>query len=219
MFFAFAVSLLLAASSFSDRIINTTSGECFLLKDDGTWEVASRDSTEGQDSEKHNFRRTKWGFTVDQVRASEESQAIHQTDDVLVYEDRVADKDFNVAYIFVSNKLVRAKYILKERHSNKADYLLDYATLKKVLKEKYGSPDEDESMWRNDLYKDDSDHWGMAVSVGHLILWSKWTLPETSVFLLINGENYDIDVVIEYSGLELASLEKQQSKQQNLDDF
>lgn len=72
--------------------------------------------------------------------------------------------DCYVVYVFVRGKLVRTKYVIVEEHSNRNDYIRDYKSLKTQLSKKYGAPIEDETIWKNSLYKDDREEWGFAVS-------------------------------------------------------
>ncbi len=57
------------------------------------------------------------------------------------------------------------------------------------------------------MYKEDYSQWGFAVSLGHLTYYSSWETERTSVFFVLNGENYDLETVIEYSSKELSAVE------------
>ncbi|MCD8403926.1 hypothetical protein [Tenacibaculum finnmarkense] len=87
------------------------------------------------------------------------------------------------------------------------------------MKKKYGKPKEDKTIWKNDLYKDDYSQWGFAVSLGHLIYYSSWETEKTSILFLLNGENYDLKTVIEYSSKELSTIEDQVRNNKALSNF
>jgi len=169
------------------------------------------------DSVQSDFRGLDWGATEAEIVASEGADPkIAQDADalrVLVYEDRLAGLDCNVIYILTGDKLVRAKYMATESHTNKTDYLLDYGTMHGGLSAKYGEPNEDETYWKNDLYKDDPSDWGMAVAVGHLIKYASWELPGTTITVGITGDNFDIELVIEYVSKELEEVEETAKEQ------
>lgn len=166
-----------------------------------------------------DFRKTTWGMTKDQVKKTETSEILKETDEVLAYRAELAGYESFVIYIFAGDKLTRAKYSIIEQHSNKNDYISDYNSIKELLEKKYGTPKEDEKVWKNDLYKDDYSQWGFAVSLGHLMYYSSWETDRTSVFFLLNGENYEIETVIEYTSKELSAVEDDMRVKKALSNF
>ena len=100
----------------------------------------------------YNFRKTKWGMSIAQVKSSEPLDVAKEDTTLLGYKTTVLDKDVFVAYFFVDNQLVRARYVLAESHTNKNDFITDYNDFKKILTTKYGKAKQDESFWKNDLY-------------------------------------------------------------------
>ena len=163
------------------------------------------------------FRKTQWGMSVAEVISSEESKPIKEEPDAVMFKDRISGIDAIILYIFVQNRLVRAKYIFTDEHTNKNDYIDDFKNIKGVLAQKYGRPSEDNVLWRNDLYKDDHDEWGMAISVGHLMYAAKWESPGTSIIHLLYGENYDVTHIVEYSSKALAGLEESEKKKTEME--
>jgi hypothetical protein len=135
-----------------------------------------------------NFRKSTWGMNISQVKMVETSELIQEKENSLAYNSILADFEVLVGYIFAGNKLTRGKYILMEKHSNNNDYISDYNTLKGLLTKKYNEPSQDEKVWKNDLYKDDYQNWGMAISIGHLIYYSSWINENTEITLYLTGE-------------------------------
>jgi hypothetical protein len=165
------------------------------------------------------FRKSKWGMTAAEVKASEPLEIAREDEGLLGYKTSVIGKDVFVVYFFIDNQLTRARYVLAESHSNKNDFITDYEDFKKILIKKYGNPVQDESLWRNDLYKDDYSDWGTAISLGHLLYFSNWKTNDTEISNMLMGENYDISCIVEYSSTNLKEIEKKAQEKKALEAF
>jgi hypothetical protein len=194
---------------YTDQVAYTTDGKKVLLKDNGTWEYVI-EATRGDD---FDFRKTNWGFSMDQVKNSESLSLVREEQNALMYKGTLSDLDCYVVFVFAKGKLVRTKYVIVEEHSNKNDYIRDYESLKRLLSNKYGTPIQDKTIWRNSLYKDDREEWGFAVSLGHLVYLSTWETSETEISDFLYGDNYEISLGIEYSSKFLKSLEQAEKEQ------
>ncbi|MFX0208651.1 MAG: hypothetical protein ACFFDT_21905 [Candidatus Hodarchaeota archaeon] len=165
---------------------------------------------------KVGFRGALWGASKEQVKKVEISEFIKEDKvggalkglDNLVYKADVAGLDGMIIYYFAENLLTRARYIITESHSNKNLYIEDFKSIKSQLTKKYGFPERDDTIWSNDLYKGDPSEYGMAVSVGHLIYVAEWYPPETAIQLLLRGDNYEINLWVEYTSDALKEFEK-----------
>ena len=172
-----------------------------------------------------SFRKTKWGMSMQEVKNSETVKPMDgegwDTENVLAYKIRVLKKDVLLLYIFVENKLIRAKYMLMERHTNKNSFIQDYKDFKKVLTEKYGEPMKDDVLWLNDLYKDDYSDWGTAISLGHLTHYATWETAVTEITCFLYGENYEITCGVEYStkNSALLNIVKESEKKKKMENF
>jgi hypothetical protein len=124
-----------------------------------------------------------------------------------------------IIYNFVNNQLVRARYSFLQKHTNKNDYISDYKAINNALTEKYGNPTSDKEHWGNDLYKDDYDKKGFAVSLGHLKYFAGWETSTTDITSALTGDNYEIRHVTEYVSKKLTALEDQKMKEKNKSDF
>ena len=212
------ITILLAASCglvAETRTAITEDGDTVILFQDGTWKTQV--NKESNDSKSSHFRKVRWGDSKEKVKESEDLELMHDENGILGFQTKVAGLDTLVAYIFVQNKLVRSKYIITEKHTNANDFIYDYKKLKEALTQKYGTPDDDETFWKNDLYKDDYEDWGMALKIGHLVYISNWKTPDTEISLVLSGENYDIDLQIEYFSKKLEALEDQKAEQEKMD--
>jgi hypothetical protein len=190
-------------------------GKTVILNQDGSWKLKKME-TRPQNAQEFHFRKSRWGFTKRKVLLSEPEEPIHEKDDVVAYEGQIAGLDVWIVYIFVDDKLVRSKYVVVEKHTNANDFISDYEKLKSGLTRKYGEPDKDQNYWKNDLYKDNYDQWGMALKVGHLVYIASWNTDETDIGILLNGENYDISLAVEYTSTALESLENKKNEESTM---
>lgn len=170
-------------------------------------------------ADEYNFRKTKWGMSIAQVKSSEPLDVVKEDENLLGYKTNVIGKDVLVAYFFIDNQLVRARYVLAESHTNKNDFITDYNDFKEILTKKYGKPKQDETFWKNDLYKDDYSDWGTAISIGHLVYLSSWETQDTEINNVLTGDNFDISCIVEYSSKNLKELEKKAQEKKALDAF
>lgn len=173
-----------------------------------------------QKQEGFDFRQTKWGFTKEQVKNIEGNEPYIDIENTLAYKKSVANLDCLIGYMFINDKLVRAKYLFEIEHSNKNDYISDYNKIKQILKEKYGVQKESNDMqWNNDLYKDSFQDYGFAISLGHLRYLSSWDTNTTKIMLALYGENYKVNLISDYSSKQYLKLYEQEKKQSLIKDF
>ena len=170
-------------------------------------------------AEGFDFRKTKWGMSESDVKASEPLEIAESEDNLLGYKTKVLDKDVYVGYMFIENQLVRSFYMLAESHSNQSDYINDYQDFKAILEKKYGKPIDDQTIWKNDLYKDDYSHWGTAISMGHLIFQSTWITDTTEIVNVLHGDNYEISCGVQYKSINLKEIEEKAKEKKDLGDF
>jgi len=171
----------------------------------------------GKTSQMFTFRKTRWGMSMDEVKRAEKglnSTLLH--DDVLGFKSTLNGMDVEIYYIFTDNMLTRSKYLFADKHTNKLDYISDYDSIEILLGKKYGGPEKTSTFWRNDLYKNKPQDWGMAVAVGHMTKYAKWKTLPTSIFSFIKGDNYKISVGIEYASTNLKSLTKAAEEKETL---
>jgi hypothetical protein len=176
-------------------------------------------STPKPSSDNYDFRKSRWGMTVAEVKSSEKGNILHEKPDLVIYAGTVDKYNCHIGYIFAAGKLVRAKYIFTDEHINKNNFLDDFDSVKTILTGKYGAPKSDDTFWSDDLYKDDPDNWGMAVSAGHMTKFTKYETDSTAIILALTGENFEVSFGIEYSSKVLRSLEEEKDKKKNDADF
>ena len=183
------------------------------------WILSFAVSAKPEEPLPNGFRKSTWGMTKEQVKATEDSQPKIERENILIYKGKVAELDADIAFIFADRKLVRAKSLFLAQHTNQNDFISDFDTVKKVLKDKYGSPKKEDAFWSDDLYKDEPQRWGFAVSLGHLSYFSIWDDEKTIITLSLRGENYEISHAVEYLSKQLQHLEDEASKKKQKSDF
>lgn len=202
---------ILWATSFhavsQDLTAITSNGKSVTLKKDGTWKFKDEKSSKG-----HDFRKVNWGMSKLEVKATESGTIVKDDSVALAYEGNIAGLKSLIAYFFVNDLLVRAKYIFIEDHSNDNDFISDYDDVFKILNNKYGEPAKSQSIWKDDLYKSDFKKWGLAISLGHLVKFAAWKTADSDIWLGLDGDNFEISHSVEYSSIKLDNLEKEKKK-------
>lgn len=102
---------------------------------------------------KYDFRKTNWGMSKEQVKATEDKKPDFVDNTMLSYEVTISEKDFECAYLFLEDKLYGSGYLFFGEHTNKNLYIDDYEELKEILTKEYGKPKIDKATWKNDLFK------------------------------------------------------------------
>ena len=165
-------------------------------------------------NENANLRNVSWGMTMSDVQdAEKEAEFIGKFDDNLLYKTSVNGLDFKLGYYFIDDKLYNAAYILDETHTSENQYISDYENLKAILTEKYGIPNIDKVIWKDDLYKDNQNDWGFAVSIGDLAYLTQWQSHETKIGIFLAGDNYDVALGIVYDSNELSPIAEQKNNE------
>ena len=158
------------------------------------------------------------------VIAAEQREPSDASENLLVFSGRISNLSCEIIYVFVGGVLTRSKYWITETHSNDNRYFSDYENLRGLLSKKYGDPDNGEEWmsditWLNDLYREDYEDWGMAVSIGDMNCIASWETKFTNVLLGLTGDNYDVHLAIEYSGKEFKHLEEKITEASALEDL
>ncbi|KUK85838.1 MAG: hypothetical protein XE02_1444 [Mesotoga infera] len=57
--------------------------------------------------------------------------------------------------------------------------------------------------WKDNLYRDDKNNWGLAISIGDLSYGLIWETPTTDIELILDGNNYEVNLRIRYFSKKL----------------
>lgn len=150
--------------------------------------------------ENPNFRNTVWGMTKEDVKQLETLDIVDENDNVLVCEPTsITNLNAVTVYMFDDfGKLYKAFYSFEENHTSENLYISDYNSIVKSLTQKYGEPEWSERFWYDDLYEDRPDDWGFAISIGDVDFVTSWDTEETTVWILMKGDNYNIQTTLYY---------------------
>lgn len=148
------------------------------------------------------FRGFSWGARIEDVIKKENKTDTSEEENLYSFLDTVAGMKCSVIYEFNNGELVKGQYFfIYNKHTNKNLYISDYKEIAKLLAFKYGNPFSEDKIWLNDLYRDDPDDYGFAVSLGHLVYVLEWRDDLTSIKCMLFGENYDIILAIDYTSI------------------
>ena len=210
----------------------------FMLMSDG---MVSANNADARKSDKPHFRGAYWGTSIEEVK-----KALKEKDEI-VWESGTQiglinpNLSYDITYFFIDNKLTNGMFMYNKSHVNANFYLDEYYKMQSILIEKYGAPELNENIWNNDLYKDDVQHYGLAISVGHLSCLSNWVIHEdnpiieksdkqaqkgdlgppalTNIILRIHGDNFEEKLVLIYNSTEYYHLFEENEKKKNERNF
>jgi len=179
---------------------------------------AESDEEEEDDTEK-DFRVANWGDSKQSVVKREGVPDTDNDPDYYGFPDEIVSHPCTVLYKFTDNKLSSGFYSFNIVHSNDNMFINDYQEIVDLLTSKYGEPIEggrDNTIWFNDLYQDDYDEWGHAISAGHLIFISKWETINSDISCMLSGDNYVIKLSIMYHSKTLFENEQNNTKRNKM---
>jgi hypothetical protein len=163
-----------------------------------------------------DFRSHNWGATVEKVKQVEGEPA-HETDDRLMYQANIIGLSAYLAFDFVEGQLASAVYLFTETHVNDNLFLNDFGSIDGLLTERYGNPDDEQTIWSNNLYRDDPEHYGMAVSMGHMAKETTWETDRTTIRHVMRGDNFEVSHGIAYQGKMMEELQEEARRREALD--
>lgn len=146
-----------------------------------------------------------FGMTREEIIACEGAEPHNAEEDKLHYSaQKSAGKNCAVFYSLSEGKLYKVNVLFTEDHSFENLYIDDFETISEALQTKYGKPLVDTSyVWLNDLYKDNPQEHGFAVSVGHLAIMSQWIFDDFQISHALLGDNFEIHHAIMYQMNEI----------------
>ncbi len=174
-------------------------------------------------AEEFDFRKMRWDMTRKEIIASEMDvlgEPSYNKPDSLRYRLKLSGLSAQLIYVFHEETCYIAMYMFNESHVNENGYIDDYEKIKKILTEKYGEPDVNRVLWKNDLYKNKPSKHGFAVSIGHLWYGATWVFPNGSAIIhILSGENYKINHLLSYLSPEYDEIEKKKEEQEASSNF
>lgn len=179
-----------------------------------------------QKGSSHDFRNTRWGMSPAQVKLTENSAPVSETelppyDLAISYKGKYEGLDAEIGYLFSEDKLVLGGYAITNRYEDPARYVKDYDRIKGVLTAEFGAPVRDEKIWSSGQEEGEQkpETYGKAVTEGKLILQTAWSTPATQVFLTLEGGNVNTILSVLYYSSELNPRIGEQRLKQELEKF
>ena len=177
---------------------------------------------------KSPFRNIQWGWTKEQVSKAEKEKLLKSKledgRELLIFSSRILELDCWIVYVFINNKLVRAKYIITDASLGIWDYLPAFLKLKNALKLKYGTPKAEKSQWKNpERYKmfGHPEESRNAIDDGYIAyLAVSWESASTTIVLYADNEfNDSTPPQVEYTSLKLKYIEDELKKKKIINNF
>lgn len=164
-----------------------------------------------------DFRGSTWGDSAELVKRVEKRKPELEEKNRIVYPDTISGLNCFAIFHFLDNQLVQGGYVFYEKHSNNNIYITDFNKLKEALVDKYGKPNDDDTIWRKDksYYQRNPDKIGNGVAVGDVYIYSLWKGEETNILLQLTGDNYKPSLLIRYESNEYQKLIEEAQKKEN----
>ncbi len=167
-----------------------------------------------------NIRNSNWGDKKEQVLNDEKAIIVKSDNNSeLKYLSVVNTFPIHAVFHFTENKLTSLFYFFNQKHTNQNDFISDFESLNILLINKYGKPRKEKVFWNRELYKNNNDKWGFAISIGDLSYVSIWETNDTDITLMLTGENYNIDLCIIYDSKAYKELEEKSNRGHHLNTY
>ncbi|MCF7832063.1 MAG: hypothetical protein K9N05_00620 [Candidatus Marinimicrobia bacterium] len=196
-------------------ILTTDNGDNVILHENGTWEILPQVIQDNN----YDFRNINWGMTFTEVKESEpfkwKKGDIDANTQFLCTNTHLMGDKAMLVYYFNLNRVYRARYILKESHSNKTEYWNFYKHLIGEINNKYGESAPNytgEPIWLDDVYKDDPVNWGEAIATGKMVATANWELPKSTICAIIQGDNNEIELWLEFEAVNFKKIEAKKTE-------
>ncbi len=167
----------------------------------------------------YDFRKTRWGMTSEEVKASEYEAKKGEGNTYLKYEDTIAYMGMvNIRYEFLNGKLFQGNYKPYSRYAHDSQYAKVYKLIRAKLVKKYGEPVH-ENIPENfesggSILTDD-------VKEGLLVLYSEWETETTIIQLSLRATapTFGFNFSLKYSEKGYGQVEREKRKQKEKYDF
>lgn len=148
--------------------------------------------------EKYDFRKAKWGMSMQEVKDSEEGEPVLESENTLDYSIILLKMQAQVGYTFKDDELIRAGFFFISKLESENDYIEKYDELKEELTKVNGKPVIDTEQQKDPSLQIDPENKGKAVCNGDLLYATQWDLPNTDIQLVLRGEDSECKLTILY---------------------
>ena len=151
----------------------------------------------------YDFRGTKWGMSMAEVKKAEPYPPRAETDDSLTYKGKYKNIITAINYKFKDDKLFRAGVLYATKLESPSLYLENYEMIKKDITDAYDStPVLDGEKQTNPDVVIDPGKKAEAVCKGDLMYASQWNLPRSIVILMLRGNDEGCIMTLNYIDLK-----------------
>ncbi len=141
------------------------------------------------------FRGFVWGVSREEVRRFETAQFFEEVEGSLFFIDQADGFRTLIRYDFEDNKLWHARFEYVDAYFPRFPDAMDFLiTIEMRLNDTFGTPLQEQLIWRNNQFRNFPDQWGSAVMNGHLDLKVTWEALNTHVALTAFARNLDLKV-------------------------
>lgn len=151
-----------------------------------------------------SFRKTTWGMSREQVKASEDSAPTGERPDVITYRGEVEGIPVIVGYLFDGDKLIKAGYLMQGSYEDPNSYISDYYKVKDFLINEHGTPAQDEVVWGEGEEVEDPGKFGESVCGGKLRYSTIWADSVTLIRESLDGEDGKCKHGVMFESVELS---------------
>ena len=166
-----------------------------------------------------NFRNANFGDSKEKVKQQETAEFLSEQDGVLIFDGKILDIPCYIGYVFVNNKFMQGKYLIKTSIiTTSKEFLIVYLALQQKLNEKYGEQDPVPT-WYDDLYQSDGNFL-TALKLKHYSVNTTWQQDTYKITLGAEGTgDYKWQFVIEYQSKAYADYIEKKQQKENADAF
>lgn len=188
---------------FSEYPEDTEDNDRITVETDKTLDPG--DPAPEQDGQPYDFRKTRWGMSIEEVKRSENSKPADGTKVgrfyFLHYVDTVAGLEAELNYTFEENLLTDAKYIFNDNLSKEIEPTEYFNRIKDSINKEYGEPIQYSEVWTKDQYKDKPELHNKALYAGDVSYAAFWQTPDTVISLMLFKNIFDggINLIATYS--------------------
>jgi len=154
------------------------------------------------------FAGAKWGDSKGHLRRlCPATKRVKGAPDALSWNTEIAGVPATAVFEFGDEGLAGVRVEFTAYHADKSLYVADYRAVASELGEVLGAPLAEEAVWTDDLYRDHSDQWGIALAAGMVVFGRSWSSDVAHVAHSIRGRQLDVIHVLQYSPLPSAPRE------------
>ncbi len=119
-------------------------------------------------NERYQFRRTWWGMSKEEVKASEAEPPGRETEDKIYYKGNILGLEAYYIYEFYNNRLVYGRCVFSHKRAEPGDYVDDYHFIKDAIQKRFDKPASDSIEWFDSTYADEKNYWDSALVKGQM---------------------------------------------------